>query len=78
MGLNLSEIPDHFPDSRSIEETGMFLWAMEAFTNPQSISLTMKIFREWNSAAIAFSEISPPWTCRSCEFPVCIRWSAES
>jgi hypothetical protein len=47
MGLNLSEIPDHFPDSRSIEETGMFLWAMEAFTNPQSISLTMKIFREW-------------------------------
>ena len=48
MGLDLREIRREFPDPRDIDTTGMFLWAMEAFTNPESISMTMKIFNDWN------------------------------
>ncbi|PKL35705.1 MAG: hypothetical protein CVV44_19435 [Spirochaetae bacterium HGW-Spirochaetae-1] len=48
MGLDLAEIRREFSDPRDIDTTGMFLWAMEAFTNPESISMTMKIFNDWS------------------------------
>jgi hypothetical protein len=54
MGLDLAEVPRHFPDAGDIDTTGMFLWAMEAFTNPESISMTMKIFRKWKLKANIF------------------------
>jgi len=47
MGLNLSEIRGEFSDAGDIDTTGMFLWAMESFTNPESINLTLKIFKAW-------------------------------
>lgn len=48
MGLDLTEIRKEFEDPNDIDTTGMFLWAMESFTNPQSIDITLKIFNEWN------------------------------
>ncbi len=47
MGLDLREIRQEFPGRWDIDTTGMFLWAMEAFTNPESIDMTMKIFNDW-------------------------------
>ncbi|PKK99290.1 MAG: hypothetical protein CVV57_01870 [Tenericutes bacterium HGW-Tenericutes-2] len=47
MGLNLSEIKHEFKDN-DINKKGMFLWSMEAFTNKESINMTMKIFNAWN------------------------------
>ncbi|NMA95874.1 MAG: hypothetical protein GX974_07530 [Clostridiales bacterium] len=48
MGLNLDEIQYEFEELEDIDTTGMFLWAMESFTNPESIDMALKIFNEWN------------------------------
>lgn len=48
MGLDLSEIAREFPDAGDMEGRGMFLWGMEAFTNPQSVDLSMKMWGAWN------------------------------
>jgi len=48
MGLDLSEIRKEFEDTKDIDTTGMYLWAMEAFTNPESIEMALKIFNEWH------------------------------
>lgn len=48
MGLNLTEIAKEFDDLSDFDTTGMFLWAMEAFTNPESINITLDIFNRWN------------------------------
>jgi hypothetical protein len=48
MGLDLKEIKEEFDDLKDIHTTGMFLWAMEAFTNKESINMTMKVLNEWN------------------------------
>ncbi len=47
MGLDLSEVWDKFRDARTVEDLGRYLWAMEAFTNPESVNMTMKMFRLW-------------------------------
>lgn len=47
MGLDLKEIKGEFQDLEDIDTTGMFLWAMESFTNPESINMAIKIFNEW-------------------------------
>ncbi len=47
MGLDLKEIKGEFQDLKDIDTTGMFLWAMESFTNPESINMAIKIFNEW-------------------------------
>lgn len=47
MGLALTEIGEHFPDPQDIPGRGMYLWSMEAFTNPESVNLTLQIFRAW-------------------------------
>jgi hypothetical protein len=47
MGLDLPEVLPEFPENR-IETTGMFLWAMEAFTNPRAISMAGRIMHSWN------------------------------
>ncbi len=47
MGLNLDEVKHEFKDN-DINKKGMFLWSMEAFTNTQSINMTMKIYNAWN------------------------------
>jgi len=47
MGLDLFEVSKEMPDD-DIDQKGMFLWSMEAFTNKESINMTMKTFNEWN------------------------------
>jgi len=47
MGLDLHEVDKEMPDD-DIDQKGMFLWSMEAFTNKESINMTMKTFNEWN------------------------------
>jgi len=47
MGLDLEEISTYFKHGADIDDKGAYLWAMEAFTNPQSVNLTMKMFRQW-------------------------------
>ena len=47
MGLALREVGRQFPIKRDIDGRGMYLWSMEAFTNPESVDLTLKIFRAW-------------------------------
>ena len=47
MGLDLAEVRGEFSDPGDIDTTGMFLWAMESFTNLESVNLTMKIFKAW-------------------------------
>ena len=47
MGLDLHEVSKEMPDD-DIDQKGMFLWSMEAFTNKESINMTMKTFNEWN------------------------------
>ena len=54
MGLDLAEVRDEFADPDDIDTTGMFLWSMEAFTNPESIAMTMKIFKAWNLGSNTF------------------------
>jgi hypothetical protein len=46
MGLDLAEIKKNF-DRMDIDDAGMFMWAMEAFTNTKSVNLTIDIFRKW-------------------------------
>ncbi len=47
IGLDLTEIRGEFSDLHDINTTGMFLWGMESFTNPESIDMALKIFNEW-------------------------------
>ena len=47
MGIGLKEVKGQFPDKRDINGRGMYLWSMEAFTNPESVDLTLRIFRAW-------------------------------
>ena len=47
MGLALKEVDRQFPLKRDIQGRGMYLWSMEAFTNPESVDLTLRIFRAW-------------------------------
>jgi hypothetical protein len=46
MGLDLTEIKTNF-GCMDIDDAGMFMWAMEAFTNTHSVNLTIDIFRKW-------------------------------
>lgn len=48
MGLDLKEIKKEFTDLNDIDTTGMFMWAMESFTNPESVNMAIKVFNEWN------------------------------
>lgn len=48
MGLSLSEVDGYFNDQKDALRRGMYLWSMEAFTNPESINQTLDIFRAWD------------------------------
>ena len=47
MGLDLAEVRDKFLGARTVMDMGRYLWAMEAFTNPESVNMTMNMFRLW-------------------------------
>lgn len=46
-GLNLNEVKYEIKEKTS-DCQGMYFWAMEAFTNPESITMTMKIYNDWH------------------------------
>jgi hypothetical protein len=52
-GLDLSEVAKEFP-RRDFAEYGMFLWAMEAFTNVESIETTIDLFNAWKMHSNTF------------------------
>ncbi|WP_168120296.1 hypothetical protein [Paenibacillus sp. HB172176] len=54
MGLDLSELATAFPDSKDMERRGLFLWAMESFTNPESVVITLRMFNRWRLHGNAF------------------------
>ena len=47
MGLDLSEVAREIT-SAAFDDRGLYLWAMEAFTNVESIPLTMAMFEAWH------------------------------
>lgn len=46
MGLNLSELKTEL-DMKDMDSGGAFMWQMEAFTNPETINLTMDMFNTY-------------------------------
>src|SRR5690554_6645403 len=48
MGLNLSGVIEEFEDRYDFDTTGMYFWGMEAFTNPESINITIDMYNEYN------------------------------
>lgn len=64
MGLDLGEIKNEFKDLADKETTGMFLWAMEAFTNPEAINMALDIFNSYklqkNEFVKDFNKINIP------------------
>lgn len=46
-GLALSEVDGEFTDPMDVESAGAFYWLMEAFTNVESIDVTVKAFEQW-------------------------------
>jgi hypothetical protein len=47
MGLDLKEVKREMPKHDMLER-GLFLWSMEAFTNYESINMTLDMFNAWN------------------------------
>lgn len=47
MGLNLAEIDHYFPVKDDVYGRGMYLWSMEAFSNPESCEMALRLYREW-------------------------------
>jgi hypothetical protein len=47
MGLDLKEVKNEIKP-HTYDDLGMFLWSMEAFTNVESIEMTMDIYNAWN------------------------------
>lgn len=54
MGLNLDEINDYFPDKKENSRRAMFLWSMEAFTNPESAEITLSLYKDWELSGNSF------------------------
>ena len=77
MGLDLQEIKKEFSNLEDIDTTGMFLWAMESFTNPESVNMALKIFNEWelqkNNFLKDFKMINNPLLRKSGLLPLLIR-----
>lgn len=53
-GLDLTEIADHYDDPLDIDTAGLQVWLQEAFTNVESIDVTMKAFSAWNLRSNTF------------------------
>lgn len=77
MGLDLHEVAKRFPDPQDFDGRGMYLWAMEAFTNAQSIELTMDIYNAWHMRKNDFlknlSAVNKPWLRKLRLLPLIVR-----
>jgi hypothetical protein len=47
MGLDLKEVRYEI-DEKTKDRQGMYFWGMEAFTNPESIDMTMMMYNDWS------------------------------
>ncbi|HEY8395732.1 MAG TPA: hypothetical protein VIK96_03050 [Bacilli bacterium] len=47
LGLDLPEVREKIDPENKIETVGLYYWAMEAFTNPESVALSIEMFRKW-------------------------------
>ena len=54
MGMDLSEVRRELGPLGDIENAGYYLWSMEAFTNPESVKPTMKMYRRFGMASNDF------------------------
>lgn len=77
MGLALGELDEAFPDKGDLEGRGLFSWGMEAFTNPETIELSMKMWRKWNLRNNGFLRelrlLDRPWAERLGLLPWAVR-----
>lgn len=76
MGMDVNEaVKKIFPVD--FDHLGMYLWQMEAFTNPESIEMTMAIFNEWKLANNNFLKdlklINHPFLVRTGLLPLVVR-----
>lgn len=53
-GIDVSEVAEHYPRPLRIEDAGMQLWAMEAFTTAGAINLTVEAIERYDMAGNAF------------------------
>ncbi|MHA6484932.1 hypothetical protein ACX1C1_23870 [Paenibacillus sp. strain BS8-2] len=64
MGLDLQEIRKEFSDPTDLHSTGMFLWSMESFINPESVNISYDMFNAWklhnNRFLIDFRKVNVP------------------
>jgi hypothetical protein len=77
MGLDLTEVREKFRGARAVEDMGRYLWAMEAFTNHESVNMTMKMFRLWRLRTNDFLKdmkvLDMPWLRRLGVLPALVR-----
>lgn len=77
MGLNLNEVHEKFRGARTVFDMGRYLWAMEAFTNPESVNMTMKMFRLWKLRTNDFLKdlkvLDMPWLRKLGVLPALVR-----
>lgn len=58
-GLDVAEVAGLFDDASDVNTAGLQLWAMEAFTRPESINVTTKALADWRMRHNAF--LGPLW-----------------
>lgn len=60
-GIDTGEVASHYPHPLRIEDAGLQLWAMEAFTTPQAINLTAEAMQRWGMQRNAFLYAMAPF-----------------
>lgn len=75
-GYDLKDIHALFPDI-SLEDKGRLLWAMEAFTNVESVETTVALFLRWKLESNVFLKdlkmIAKPWLLKSGLLPLLLK-----
>jgi hypothetical protein len=47
LGLDLKEVREKIDSNNKIDTVGLYYWTMEAFTNPESVALSVEMFKKW-------------------------------
>jgi hypothetical protein len=75
-GYDLKDVKALFPDA-TVEERGRLFWAMEAFTNVESIDTTVELFLKWKLHTNVFLKdlnmIAKPWLLKAGLLPLLVR-----
>ncbi len=77
MGLDLEEIDHYFPYRHDIYGRAMYLWSMEAFSNPEAAETALKLYKDWNLSENDFLKnldaLDIPVISRSGLLPLAVR-----